>query len=172
MNEYKTIKVGEDEIHVAQDISTSDKVSFVDAVLSKSIEAECYNPVLLDAYFHLNLIYLFTDIIFDEDDRADELKLFDEMKSKGLLLAIIQNIPEELYKELLDFVQTSVEKKELFYRSATYNLTQMLTTLPDTINQLIEAAKNFDIDKYLNVKRFAEVANGNRDITTNQPIEK
>lgn len=172
MSEYKTIKVGENEIHVAQNISTSDKVDFVEAVLSKSMTDKYYNPVLLDAYFHLNLIYLFTDIVFDEEDRADELKLFDEMRSKGLLLAVIQNIPENLYKELLNFVQTSVEKEELFYRSATYNLTQVLTMLPTTVNQLIEAAKDFDIDKYLNVKRFAEVANGNRDITTNQPIEK
>lgn len=172
MNEIKTIKIADQEIHVSQSISTSDEVDFIDAVLSKSLDAECYNPVLLDAYFHLNLIYLFTDIIFDEEDRADELKLYDELRDKGILMAVIECIPKDLYQELFNYVQSSVEKKELFYRSATYNLTQMLTILPDTINQLVEAARNFDIEKYLNVKRFAEAANGNRDITTNQPIEK
>lgn len=172
MSECKTIKIADQEVHVSQSISTSDEVDFVDAVLSKSLEAECYNPVLLDAYFHLNLIYLFTDIIFDEEDRVDELKLFDELRAKGILMAVIDCIPKDLYQELFNYVQSYADKKELFYRSATYNLTQILTILPNTINQLVEAAKNFDVEKYLNVKRFAEVANGNRDITTNQPIEK
>lgn len=170
--EKKTIKLAGEEVHIAQSVSTSDKVDFVEAVLSKSMEDSCYNPVLLDAYFHLNLVYLFSDIVFSDEDRADELALVDSLKNSGVMMEVISNIPEAAYKELFDFVKEAAEKKELFYRSATYNLSQILTTLPETLKLIIKEANNFDIDKYVNVKRMAEAANGNRDIETNLPIDE
>lgn len=172
MNKNITLTIAGETVNVTQSVSTSDKVDFVDAVLSKSISNGYYNPILVDAYFHLNLVYLFSDIVFSEEDREDELKLYDDLKENGILKQILDNIPKEVYEELLCATEETIAKSESFYKSATYNLSQIISTVPMMVNQLIDEMNKFDLDKYVNVKKFAEALNGGRDIKTNAPVKQ
>ena len=43
----------------------------------------------LDAYFHLNIIYLYTDIEFDEEDKEDELELYDKLEANKVILPVL-----------------------------------------------------------------------------------
>ena len=61
--------------------------------LQKSLEEGVYNPVKKDMYFHLYLVYMYTDITFTEKQREDESKLYDVLESNGLIPAVLKNIP-------------------------------------------------------------------------------
>ena len=54
------------EIEVLQYLPAADKYDFIMLTLQKSEEDGIYNENKLDMYFHLHLIYMYTNISFTE----------------------------------------------------------------------------------------------------------
>ena len=93
------------EIEVMEYLPADFKYDVIMITLQKSAEGGYYNPFKLDIYFHLNLIYMFTNIVFDDEDREDEFKLYDELKSTGFMDAFLgvfnsveYTITDQIYK--------------------------------------------------------------------------
>lgn len=169
--QYKELNYGGQIIKVYQDISTKDKIDLVWATLAKSRENMVYNPFKITAYTHLNMIYLFTDIAFEPDDRLDELDLYDRLHNCGLINAIIQLIPEYHYSKICDVIDNEQRKLEKVNGSAVSLIQSLINDLPSQAEAMQKIVDNFDPDKFEAVKKFAEAANGGRDIKTNEPVK-
>ena len=63
----KTVDLGDGKVlEVKQYLPIEDKIDLVDITLQKSREDRLYNPLKVNMFYHLNLIYLYTNLNFTE----------------------------------------------------------------------------------------------------------
>lgn len=162
--EVKTIDFNESKIEVKQYLPIRDKIDLVDITLQKSREDRLYNPLKVNMYFHLNLIYLYTNISFTEKQREDEEKLYDLLDSNELIDLIVSNIPEFEYKDLLEKTIEKIKHELKYNTTAAAIVSKLINDLPKNAQAAANIVENFDKEKYKAVVDFAKAANGGRDI--------
>ena len=160
----KKIDFEGNEIEVLQYLPIDNKYDLVMITLQKSLEDGIYNPIKKDMYFHLYLVYMYTDISFTDKQKEDETKLYDVLDSNGLITKVIENIPEEEYNKLFEYMNELMELETSYRASASAMISNIIDTLPDKAQEAVEALNSFDPDKYKAVQDFAKAANGGRDI--------
>jgi hypothetical protein len=146
-----------------------DILDLINSVLQKSRENGYFSPFKVDMYTHLNLVYLATDIVFSDEDRADEVALYDQLESSGLMQQIIGLLPEKMYNNILSFVDEEVKKIEAYNKTSAAVISALIEDLPKNAEAAKKIVESFDPEKYAAVINFAEAANGGRDIKTNKP---
>lgn len=163
---------GEDkkEIEVSQYLSIGNKIDLIDITLQKAREENLYNVTKLDMYFHLHLVYMYTNIYFTEKQKEDEEKIYDALESSGMLTEIIKNMNVEEYNDLWDKIIETTENQLKYNTTAAALVKSLIDDLPTNAKIAMDVVNNFDPDKFKAVKEFAEAANGNRDIVTNLPV--
>ena len=167
-----TIKL-ENGIQITKYLPLSDKLDLVQIALQKSEEDGVYNEILLDAYFHLNIIYLYTNLQFSQEEREDELALYDILEANGIINMVLANMDENEYHMLEDYVQEMKQEKLLYGNSAAAVLRGIIRDLPKNAAAAKEIVDSFDQNKYQEVINFATAANGGRNINTNAaPVEQ
>lgn len=159
-------------IQVKKWIPTSDKNDLIQIALQKAEEDGIYNEVKLDCYFHLNLIYLYTNIEFSEEDRKDEMKLYDILESNGIIAEVISVIGEEEYNDLFDKLNDMKYYNNHYRNTAAAVLRNIVQDLPKNAAAAKEIVDSFDANKYQEVIDFATAANGGRNINTQQDALK
>lgn len=162
--EVKTIDFNESKIEVKQYLPIRDKIDLVDITLQKSREDRLYNPLKVNMYFHLNLIYLYTNISFTEKQREDEEKLYDLLDSNELIDLIVSNIPEFEYNDLLNKTIEKIENELQYNTTAAAIISKLINDLPKNAQAAASIVESFDKEKYKAVVDFAKAANGGRDI--------
>lgn len=158
--EVNKITYEDKEIEVLQYLSFKDKMDLIEITLQKSEENTFYNPLKIDMFFHLHLIYLYSNIQFTEKQREDEFKLYDTLQSSGLLAEIIKAIPEEEYDYLLTYLEEYIEEKEDFNRSFTGSLMTVVDTLPKRTEEAGALIKNFNPEDFKEVFNFVQSIGG------------
>lgn len=162
--EITTFCFNDNNIEVVKHLSFSDKNDLITITLQKSFEDGIYNPLKLDMYFHLNLVYLMTNLTFTEKQREDEEKLYDTLKNSGLLEEFLKVVDLTEYNELYAFLQDTLEERTQYNNSFAGLLSKVINDLPKNANAAMEIVNNFDPDKFSEVVKFAEAANGGRPI--------
>ena len=162
--EIKEVNFNENKIEVKQYLPISDKIDLVDISLQEAKEGNLYNPLKVDMYFHLNLIYLYTNINFTDKQKEDEEKLYDTLNSTGLIDAIIAEIPEKEYNYLRNMANEKVENDLKYNTTAASLIAKLIEDLPRNAQAAADILENFDKTKFQNVIDFAKAANGGRDI--------
>lgn len=170
--EVKTFNWEDKEIEVLQYLPISDKYDLIMVALQKAKEGEIYNPIKLDMYFHLNLVYLYTNLYFTDKQKEDEEKIFDALVSSGLLAKIMENMAEDEFQDLWDKMTEYMNSELKYTTTAAALIKSIIADLPTQAQAAMDIVNNFDPDKFAAVRDFANAANGNRDISTNQPIEE
>ena len=132
--------------------------------LQKSLEDGYYNPIKIDEFFHLHLIYMYTNINFTEKQKEDEHKLYDSLKSNGLIDAFIEQMNEFDYSELFNMLDDTKRELTEYKRSVSGIIQNIITDLPKQAEAMQDIIDNFDKEKYQNVLNFAKAANGGREI--------
>ena len=163
-NNVKTFKFQDNDIEVIQYLSSEDKYSLINITLQKSLEDGFYNPLKLDVYFHLHLVYMYTDISFTEKQKEDEFKIFDTLKNNNFIDLMLENIPEDEYNYLLKIMEETIEKKEKYKNTVAGIMSKLIDDLPTNAQAAMDIVNNFDEDKFQAVKNFARAANGGREI--------
>ena len=97
------------DIKVLQYLPIEDKNDLITIALQNAEENGYYNLVKLDMYFDLHLVYMYTNLIFNTEDKVDEEKLYDTLKVSGFIDAIKNNINE---KELIYLQQLLVNTEQ------------------------------------------------------------
>lgn len=162
----KAVFFGQDnQINVLQYLPIDEKIDLIEIALQKSEEDGIYNEMKLDMYFHLNLIYCYSDIVFDAEDRADESKLYDELLTNDVVDRIVEAIPDSEYDFLMDYLTTMKEANMAYKNSAAAVLQSVVRDLPKNAAAAAQIVNSFDPDKYSEVVAFAEQANANRPIS-------
>ena len=162
--EIKEIDFNGNKIEVKQYIPINDKIDLIDITLQKSQEDRLYNPLKVNMYFHLNLIYLYTNITFTDKQREDEEKLYDILDSNGLIDIIVQAIPEKEYVDLLNKTAEKIENELKYNTTAASIIAKLINDLPKNADFAANIVDNFNPEKYQAVIDFAKAANGNRNI--------
>lgn len=125
--EIKTIKFNEIEIEVKQYLPISEKLTLISNVINCSHNTNFANPVLIEVYGTLEIIYAYTNINFTDKQKEDSLKLYDMLNSSGLADAIVSAIPQIEYETVIDGINDSVE--------AVYAYENSVMGILDTVKQ-------------------------------------
>ena len=152
------------EIEVLDYLPIEDKYDLVMITLQKSLEDGYYNPIKIDEFFHLHLIYMYTNINFTDKQREDEHKLYDSLKSNGLIDAFIEQMNEFDYSELFNMLDDTKRELTEYKHSVSGIIQNIITDLPKQAEAMQDIIDNFDKEKYQNVLNFAKAANGGREI--------
>lgn len=158
------ITFNDTEIEVLQYLPINDKYDLIMITLQNAYEEGIYNPLKLDMYFHLYMIYMYTNINFTEKQKEDETKIYDTLTSNGLISEVLKYIPENEYQVLFTYMQEIIDEKMKYNTSASALLQSIIHDLPTQAQAALDIVENFDPDKFQAVKDFAKAANGGRDI--------
>lgn len=168
-NDMYFIEVQGKKINIKKYLPINDKKDLVEITLQKAEQADgTYNEILVDMYFNLHLVYLYTDIVFTDEDREDEMKLYDELESSGMLERILNKIPDEEYNVLMDYLKSIREEISSYKHSAAAMVQKLIVDLPKNAEAAAKIVEDFDPKKYKEVVDFAQHANGNRPIPFKQ----
>ena len=167
-NDTYFIEVQGKKINIKKYLPINDKKDLVEITLQKAEQADgTYNEILIDMYFNLHLVYLYTDIVFTDEDREDEMKLYDELESSGLLERILDKIPDEEYNTLMDYLKAMRKEISSYKHSAAAMVQKLIVDLPKNAEAAAKIVQNFNPEKYKEVVDFAQHANGDRPIPLN-----
>lgn len=166
-NQVNTFTKDNYQVNVKKYLPISDKIDLIQIALQKAQEDGIYNPIKLDMYFHLNIIYLYTDIEISQEEREDEMNLYDILESNDIIDMVIANMDQDEYSDLKDRL-IEMESNYLTYKNtAAAVLTKIVQDLPKNAAAAKEIVDSFDPSKYQEVINFATAANGGRNINTN-----
>ena len=155
-NDTKNFIFGEHTIEVYQYLPVADKYDLVMITLQKSEEGYLYNPIKLDMFFHLHLVYMYSNLNFTQKQKEDEEKIYDCLRSNGLLDKILENFPEAEYKELMKFLEELIDVKYRFNLSAAGTVDRILTDLPRQAEAMQEILQEYDPNKINNIMELAK----------------
>lgn len=134
--DVKTVQIGEHEVEVKQYLPVNDKLLLIGRVISYSADENNFaNPVKLEVFTALEIVFTYTNITFTDKQKEDLIKLYDLMECNGVFDIIIDALPKVEYKTLLNGIEECAE--------AIYAYRNSMVGLLDTINQNFEA---LDID--------------------------
>ena len=144
----KEIDFEGNKINVLQYLPIEDKYDLVMITLQKSLEDGIYNPIKKDMYFHLYMVYMYTDISFTEKQKENPTKLYDLLNGNGLLEKIIDAVPQTEYDELIHGIYDTID--------AVYSYQNSVLGILDTISQ---DYSNLNLDATEIQKKLADPEN-------------
>ena len=162
--EIKMVDFNDNKIEVLQYLPIEDKNSLISITMQNSEEEGIYNPVKVDMFFHLYTIFMYTNISFTEKQKENPNKLYDSLKSSGLMNEVLKMIPEEEYKMLYDYLEELITIKTKRNRSVVSLIESVISDLPKQAEAAMNIVNNFDKNKFQEVINFAQAANGGRPI--------
>ena len=106
----KTITINEQSIEVKQYLPVNDKLKLISNVINNSVDEHNFaNPIRMDIYTTLEVLYWYTNISFTEKQKEDVPKLYDLVTDSGLFAAVVAAIPEREYVMLCEGIRRSAE---------------------------------------------------------------
>ena len=155
-----TFDFNENKIEVLKYLPIEDKRDLVEITLQKAEENGIYNPVLLDMYFHLHLVYMYTNLSFTEKQKENEAKIYDTLACNRFF--------DKFFEVLMDYIEDTMEDIMTYKNTAGAVLQSVIQDLPNNAQAAADIVKSFDPKQYQAVIDFATAANGGRNIETNQ----
>lgn len=118
--DIKTIQFNWQNIEIKQYLPVSDKLKLISNVINLSHDGNNNfpNPVQVSVFTTLEIIYAYTNINFTEKQKEDFGKLYDILISSGLVAAVVQEIPESEYNEVITGIKDSIEAIYKYQNSA------------------------------------------------------
>lgn len=142
--ENKVIEFNGSEIQIVNYLSANDKYDLIMITLQKAFDKGIYNEYKLKVYFDLHLIYMYTNIIFSTEERADEVELYDTLNRSGLLQIVKEQIGEEELNSLWSDIKI-IETKLYDYKGSLLTfLTEAIENLPQKAEKAMETLNQMD----------------------------
>lgn len=162
--EVKTFDFNGNQIEVLQYLPISDKYTLLNITLQEAQEGAIYNPIKKDMCFHLNLVFMYSNINFTDKQKEDLSKLYDVLQSNGLLNLILENIPENEYSILYEYLN-ELESDILSYKNTISGTVKtIIDDLPLQAEEMQKIVDNFDANKFKEVINFARAINNKSEI--------
>lgn len=152
------------KIEVLKYLPIEDKYDLIMITLQKAEENGVYNPLKLDIYFHLHLVYMYTNLSFTDRQRENELKLYDCLASNGFISQFMNTIEDEEYNYLFQMMQDTVNDYMNYRTTAGAVIQSLINDLPKNAEAAAKIVDSFNPEKYEQVIQFAEAANGGRPL--------
>lgn len=161
-NEYNIVQFEGLQIKILQYLPIEDKIDLIEIALQRSEENGIYNEMKLDMYFHLYMVYMYTDLEFSEEEKQNEIKLYNELCSNRVIQTVIHAVDE--YNELFDYLNIMKESNFKYKNSVSALLQTFIQDMPKNAEAAAKIVDSFDKEKYKEVIDFAKYANGDRSI--------
>ena len=101
-----TLMIGEQEIEIKQYLPIDAKLELISRVLSSAADDNNFaNPIKLDVFTNLELVFTYTNIQFTDKQKEDLVKLYDILESNGIFNIIIENIPKGEYTSIIEGIE-------------------------------------------------------------------
>ena len=163
--EPKKVTIKGKEVKVLQYLPIQKKMDLIQIALQESEEDPgVFNPIKLSILMDLYIILFYTDIEIDDEDKQDFFKLYDILEVNNVFNIVIDNIPDEEYSELQEYVELQQNEWGEYRKSVVYLLKGIIDSLPDKMKEVSDILNSFDPSKYQAVIDFATAANGGRPI--------
>ncbi len=162
--DVKTVDFNGKNIEVLQYLPIEDKYDLVNITLQEAKEHGVYHPVKLDALFHLNLVYMYTNLTFTDKQKENEMELYDALQSSGLIDLVVSAINENEYNTLIEYLEVLKEDCVEYEESLNGVFQNFITHVSEGSQQISEIMKDFDTNQFMEVLNFAKATNGGRDI--------
>ena len=105
-SDVKTIVIGEQEIEVKQYLPVNDKFILIGKVINAAADENNFsNPIKLDIFTCLEIVFAYTNISFTDKQKEDLVKLYDILESNHIFDQVIEVIPKSEYKQIIEGVQ-------------------------------------------------------------------
>jgi hypothetical protein len=140
----KIINFNGSEIQVVNYLSTYDVYDLIMVTLQKSFEDGCYNLIKINTYFNLHLIYMYTNIVFSAEDRADEVSAYDIMDRSGLVALVKEAIGTEQVDYLYSILLKVAEEKCKHSCSVGGALANLMSNFGEKLKNVSEDIKDID----------------------------
>lgn len=158
IKDQETIKVNENEITIVSYLPENEKYDLIMIALQKSYEGGIYNPVLLNRYLLLNIIYSYTGIVFTDEDREDEAELFDTLYTNGIIEQVLEVIDPEELDSLTQLLNTTKEEKIKYNLSISGFLTNTIEMLKEKLEGGMDLLKGLDTEKLQELLKNPQLA--------------
>lgn len=165
--DYNIAKIGNAEIKVLKYLPIRNKIDLIEISLQRAQEGGRYNEMKLDMYFNLYLVFMYTDLEFSEDERANEELLYDELCCNNVIISVIGAMEDMEYDDLITYLKLTKSRNERYMRSAASLMQTFIEDMPKNAQAVADIVNNFDKEKFENVVNFAKAANGQREIPQN-----
>lgn len=162
--DVNTVDFNGNKIEILKYLPIEEKYDLISVTLQKSLEDALYNPLKVDMYFHLHLVYMYTNITFTDKQREDELKLYNTLTSNGLIDLVLENIDEYEYEILSTYLDETIDQDLTYKTTVAYLLNSFIGDMPRKIDNVQKMMEEIDQEKFTNAINFAKALNGGRDI--------
>ena len=128
-----SVQIGENTIAVKQYLPINEKLELIGRVINQSHEEDhnYSNPVKVDVYTVMEIIFAYTDISFTDKQKEDIAKLYDQMMSSGIVSTITKAIPATELTIIYDGVKDTIEAVYKYQNSILGLLDTMKTDYSD-----------------------------------------
>ena len=131
-NDIQTIQINGIDIEVKQYLPVEEKLEIIGRVLRDSANDNSFaNPVKLEVFLDLEIMYNYTNISFTETQKKDPYKLYDLLEENGIILEVISAIPDKEYNYLVDSASEIIENYYKYQNSALGIMKQITTDYKD-----------------------------------------
>ena len=139
-SEIKTITWGGQDIEVIQYLPIQKKLGLIGRVISQAHEqdANYSNPVKIEVYTALEILFEYTNITFTEKQKEDIPKLYDIVYSSGLWQAVADAMPTDELDIIMNGIENSIE--------AIYKYQNSALGIIDLLKGDMETIDNIDIE--------------------------
>ena len=151
----KTFNFNGIDIEIKKHLSFEDKFDLIYDSLQKSNEEGLINELALDMYFHLFLVYLYTNIDFSEE-KGNEALVYDELCGSGFMERFLVELDEDEYTDLLSKLNEIKENIMKYQNTAAAVLRKAITELPKNAEKAADVIKNLDTDKFSYLQEIAK----------------
>jgi hypothetical protein len=105
------VKIGEEVIAVKQYLPVQEKLKLIGKVVTIAHDQDYNysNPVKCDVYTELEMVFAYTNISFTDKQKEDLPKLYDMLKSSGVIDEMMKNLPEAEINAIFSGVWRSIE---------------------------------------------------------------
>lgn len=108
--EIKTVKINDIEVEVKQYLPIEEKLQLITNALNGAVDSMSFlNPVKLDVYTNLEIVYNYTNLTFTEKQKEDPQKLFDLLEENDVFLNVIHNMDPDEYRSLVGWIQDTAD---------------------------------------------------------------
>lgn len=153
IKKYAEFIYNDRKIQVLQYLPIVEKNDIIEVAYQKSIIENKFNPLLFNIYFTLNIIYSYTNLTFTDEQRKDEMKLYDLLMSHRIVESVLMLIPksELIYfpENITDYVSNSI-KMDYSAVGLINNGIQAVNKMSSVIQEKMSTLDDATVEKLLN----------------------
>lgn len=115
----KTIVINEQEIEIKQYLPVNEKLRLIGDVISQAADDNNFsNPIKLEVFTKLEIIFAYTNLSFTEKQKEDLVKLYDILESNNIFNQVLGMIDESELQFICDGVEKCSEAVYTYRNSA------------------------------------------------------